>query len=85
MKGIMEAFGSDRSGSYVNCGVCVSHLVLSNSATPWIVATRLLCPWNFLGKNTGVGGLSFSRGSSQLRDGNCVAYISCIDSQIFYH
>ena len=24
-------------------------------ATPWTVATRLLCPWEFPGKNTGVG------------------------------
>ena len=24
-------------------------------ATPWTVATRLLCPWNSPGKNTGVG------------------------------
>ena len=24
-------------------------------ATPWTVAPRLLCPWNFSGKNTGVG------------------------------
>ena len=23
-------------------------------ATPWTVAHQLLCPWNFLGKNTGV-------------------------------
>ena len=23
--------------------------------TPWIIATRLLCPWNFPGKNTGAG------------------------------
>ena len=23
--------------------------------TPWSVATRLLCPWDSLGKNTGVG------------------------------
>ena len=23
--------------------------------TPWIVATKLLCPWDFLGKNTRVG------------------------------
>ena len=23
--------------------------------TPWTVASRLLCPWDFLGKNTGVG------------------------------
>ena len=25
------------------------------TATPWTVATRLLCPWDSLGKNTGVG------------------------------
>ena len=24
-------------------------------ATPWTVALRLLCPWHFPGKNTGVG------------------------------
>ena len=24
-------------------------------ATPWTVAVRLLCPWDFPGKNTGVG------------------------------
>ena len=28
-------------------------------ATPWTVATRLLCPWNSPGKNTGVGSYSF--------------------------
>ena len=27
----------------------------SNSATLWTVAPRLLCPWDFPGKNTGVG------------------------------
>ena len=37
-------------------GESVSNLVLSNSVTPWIVACQVpLCPWNFLGKNTGVG------------------------------
>ena len=31
-------------------------VVLSNSfATPWAVAPRLLCPWGFPGKTTGVG------------------------------
>ena len=34
--------------------VCVLWLVVSNSATPWTVA-RLLCSWDFPGKNTGVG------------------------------
>jgi len=33
-----------------------SHKVISNSfATPWTAAHRLLCPWDFPGKNTGVG------------------------------
>ena len=33
-----------------------SYLVMSNSfSTPWTVAARLLGPWVFRGKNTGVG------------------------------
>ena len=38
-------------------GVCVfSHSVVSNSLRPHgLYPTRLLCPWNFSGKNTGVG------------------------------
>jgi len=36
--------------------VCVlSCLVTSNSAISWTWATRLFRPWNFPGKNTGVG------------------------------
>ena len=34
------------------CLVAKSCLTL---ATPWIVAMRLLCPWDFPGKDTGVG------------------------------
>ena len=29
--------------------------VVSDSCNPWTVAHRLLCPWDFPGKNTGVG------------------------------
>ena len=29
--------------------------VVSDSATPWSVTTRLLCPWDSPGKNTGAG------------------------------
>ena len=38
-------------------GKCVSHSVVSNSATPWTIGfySRLLCPWNSPDKNTGVG------------------------------
>ena len=36
-------------------GICVSCSVMSDFATPWTVAHRLLCPWDFPGRNTGVG------------------------------
>ena len=37
-------------------GLCVHPCsVISNSANPWTVLARLLCPCNFPGKNTGVG------------------------------
>ena len=37
----------------------VSHSVVSNSLWPHgLQSTRLLCPWNSLGKNTGVGSCS---------------------------
>ena len=36
------------------CCCLVTKLCLT-LATPWIVAGRPLCPWDFLGKNTGVG------------------------------
>ena len=42
--------------------------------------SRLLCPWDFPGKNTRVVAISFSRGSSQPRDQNRV---SCLASGFF--
>ena len=40
--------------------VCVSHLVVSNSLWPHgLQPTRLLFPWDFPGKNTGVGCSNF--------------------------
>ena len=44
-------------------------LVVSDSFRPQgQKAARLLCPWDSPGKNTGVGCIPFSRGSSQPRD-----------------
>ena len=45
---------------------------------------RLLYPWNSPGKNTGVGCLSYSRGSSWTRDQIQVSCVSCIGRWIFY-
>ena len=64
------SFSSDVSEVRPSCGLLLislcllSHTVVSSwthsgvqlSGGPWTVApARLLCPWNFLGKNTGVG------------------------------
>ena len=43
---------------------------------------RLLCPWDFPGKNTGVGCHFFSRGSSQPKD---QTHTSSIGRWILYH
>ena len=43
--------------------VCVSHSVMLNSLRPYgLQPTRLFCPWNFAGKNTGVGCYSILQG-----------------------
>ena len=52
------------------------------SVTPWTVVTRLLCPWNSPGQNTGVGCHALLQGSSQPRDRTQV-YPHC--RWIFYH
>ena len=63
-----------------------------NSVSPpqvWLEAkpqpARLLCLWNFPGKNTGVGCHFYSRGSSQSRDQTHISCISWIGRQILYH
>ena len=42
--------------------------------TPWTKPARLLCLWDFPGKNTGVGCHSFSKGSSPPRDWTLVSH-----------
>ena len=57
-------YGLCRQGScmcvcvYLYMGICMrtrACSIVSDSAIPWLWPTRLLCPWNFPGKNTGVG------------------------------
>ena len=57
--------------------------VLSDSLqTHGLWPARLLHPWNFPSKNTGVVAIFFSRGSSWVRDWT---WISCIGRRILYH
>ena len=51
-------------------------------AAPCTIAGRLLCLWNFPGKNTGVVAISDSRGSSRSRDWTLFSCISCTGRQI---
>ena len=44
---------------------------------------KLLCPWKFPGKNTGVGCISFSRGSSQPGDWTHISRVSCLAGGLF--
>ena len=46
--------------------------------TPWSIPARLFCPWDFAGKNTGVGCHFFLQGSSRPRDQTHVSHISHI-------
>ena len=48
-------------------------------------STRLLFPWDSLGKNTGVESFPPSRGTSSPKDPTQVSCISCIGRQVAYH
>ena len=57
------------------------------SASLWphgLQPARLLCPWDSLGKNAGVGAIPLSRGSSRPRDPPWVPYVSCIAGAFFF-
>ena len=48
----------------------VSLSVVSNSATPWTIASQALCPCDFPGKNTGVGCHSLLQGIIPTQESN---------------
>ena len=54
--------GRDTTKHLLCVCVCVSRSFMSDSLWP----TRLFCPWDSLGKNTGVVAIPFSRGSSRV-------------------
>ena len=64
---------------------CVlGYSVVSDSLQPHgLWPARLLCPWNFPGRNTGWVDISSSRGSFHPRDRTHISYISCTGSRFF--
>ena len=77
-----ELFLQVEPGAVLN--VCMlPHSVMSHSLRPHgLEPARLLSLWDFPGKNTGVGTISYSRGSSWPRNRTCV---SGIILWILYH
>ena len=70
-----------KSICFSNESESVSRSVVS-FATPWTVAPRLLCPWDFPGKNTGVGCHFLLQGIFPTRGSN-PGLLHC--RQILYH
>ena len=62
------------------CCQSLSHVWLY--ATPWTVASRLLCPWSFSGKNTGMG-CHFPLQEIFLTQGLKPGFLHC--RQLLYH
>ena len=59
------------------CSCCsVVKLCLTLLRPHGVYPARLLCPWDFPGKNTGVGYQFLLQGSSQPRDGTRVSYLA---------
>ena len=67
------------------CACILSCSVESDSLWPyWLKPARLLCPWDYPGKNTGVGCRFLLQGIFRPRDWTHVSYISCTGRQILY-
>ena len=62
------------------------HLVVSDSLQSHrLKPTRLLCPWNFPGKNTGMGCHFLLKGIFPTQGLNLHLLLSCIGMWILYH
>ena len=83
--------GSGKAGRKVIPGMdlqgCCPGVLASDSSGPLgLQFTRLLCPWDCPGKNTGVVAIPSSGGSSPLRDPtHCHSLVSRIGRWILYH
>ena len=66
--------------------VCYVTSVMSNSLWPHgLYPTRLLCPWNSPGKNTGVGHHALLQGIFQPGVWTQVSYVFCISRWVLCH
>ena len=77
---------NNKDYSVVESSVCsVASAVSDSLQSQGLQPTRLLCPWDSPGKSTGVGAISFSRGSSRPRGQTHAFSVFCIGRQLLYH
>ena len=83
-KFLLENEGKDEKNRFLVCNsngkITVLCAQLLNPVrlfgTPWTVATRLFCPWDFQGKNTGAGCHFFLQGTFPTQGSNpCLLYL----------
>ena len=64
----------------------ISHLVIPNSLQLYeLYPPKLLCPWNFPGKSTGMGNHTLLQVIFQAHGSNPLCCIFCIDKWIVYY
>ena len=72
------------TATYITC--MHAHSVVSNSWQPHgLSPTRLPCPWNSPGKNTGVGCHILLQGLFLTQGSHCVSCVSCTGRQVLHH
>ena len=52
------------------CSCCLDQIMSKSFVTPWTIPTRFFCPWDFSGKNTGVGCHFFLQGIVPIQGSN---------------
>ena len=65
--------------------VCVCSVGSDSLQLHGLKLTRILCPWDFPGKNVGVGCHFLLQGIFPTQGSNLVSCVSCIGRQKFYH
>ena len=75
-----------RSRTLLPSCMCAQSLSHVHSIWPHgLEPARLLCPWNFPGKNTGVGCHFLLQGIFPTQGSNLCLFVSCVGWQILYH
>ena len=65
--------------------VCLVFSYVRFCETQWTIARQAPCPWDSLGKNTGMGCHALLQENFPTRDQTPVSYVSCTGRLVLYH